>query len=294
MMTKLDEIAVNVELVLISLIEGVALVTLAEEIVRAFQEPDWYRFIPYMFAGLSILLVFWAQSLMHAVSFIRWPIRIEHMFTYFAAALLQIIAYANLLHIGTWFFWWTLFSLMAIGMYFIDLWIMQDSRASFAKLKGGLEFLDQVEERHMFEMTYLVPGALAFNVACVIAVLLFPVLFVNVFIYMLPGILQLAFSLYALYDCTVNFRKRSKMIAELFAEKEILKAEDKLLAVKEEIIMSSMKYEPRVERKVEEQKIEAVPETPKIEESIIETPVVETPKFEAPKAHTKAARKKKK
>jgi len=219
-MTKLDEIAVNVELVLISLIEGVALVTLAEQIVVSLQEPDWYRYLPYMLAGFSILLVFWAQSILHAVSFIRWPIRIEHMFTYFASALLQIIAYSSILHIGTWFFWWSLFSLVAMGMYFLDLWILRDSYASFSKLKGGTAFLSEVERRHIFEMKFLVPSALAFNVAGVLAVLIFPDFFQNPLVYMIPGTLQFLFSAFALFDCTRNFRSRSRMIAELFNEKE--------------------------------------------------------------------------
>jgi hypothetical protein len=220
-MTKLDEIAVNIELVLISLIEGVALVTLAERIVVALQEPDWYRYLPYMLAGFAILLVFWAQSIMHAISFIRWPIRIEHMFMYFASALFQIIAYTSLLHVGTWFLWWTIFSLLAMGMYFLDLWILKDSYPSFSKLKGGTAFLSEVERRHIFEMKFLVPSALAFNIIGVIAVFLFPDSFQNIFIYMTPGIIQLAFTLYALYDCVKNFRARSLMIAEIFAEKEI-------------------------------------------------------------------------
>src|ERR1043166_3158028 len=109
-LSKLDEIAINIELVLISLIEGVALVTLAEHVVLGLQEPDWFRYVPYMLGGFAILLVFWAQSISHAISFIRWPIRVEHMFLYFLSALIQIIAYTNLLHIGAWFLWWSFFS----------------------------------------------------------------------------------------------------------------------------------------------------------------------------------------
>jgi hypothetical protein len=217
-MTKLDEIAVNVELVLISLIEGVALVTLAEQIVVALQEPDWYRYLPYMIGGFLILLVFWTQSILHALSFIRWPIRVEHMFLYFASALLQIIAYTGILHVGSWFFWWSMFSLVAMGMYFLDLWILEDSYPSFAKIKGGAEFLKKVEERHLYEMKYLVPAALGFNIICMLAVLLVPDFFQNVFVYMIPGWLQVGFTGYALYDCVKNFRTRSAMIAALFSE----------------------------------------------------------------------------
>ena len=217
-MTKLDEIAVNIELVLISLIEGVALVTLAERTFEALQEPDWPRYVAYILSGLAILLVFWAQSIMHAVSFIRWPVRVEHMFLYFVAAFLQIIAYTNILHVGSWFFWWSLFSLAVMGMYFLDLWILRDSAKSFSKLKGGAAFLAEVEERHIFEMKYFVPAALVFNVVCVLAIFVVPKVFQDIWIYSLPGVLQLVFSGYALYDCTRNFRTRSAMIGKLFAE----------------------------------------------------------------------------
>ena len=216
-MTKLDEIAVNIELVLISLIEGVALVMLAEATVEAFQEPDWYRYILYELAGLAVLLVFWAQSILHAMSFIRWPVRVEHMLLYFVCAFLQIVAYASILHIGEWFFWWSLFSVAAMGMYFLDLWVLRDSYKSFAKLKDGESFLKQVEARHIFEMMYLVPLALAFNVLAALSVYLFPAYYINAWIYAIPGALQLLFSLLVLYDCTRNFRTRSVMIGALFS-----------------------------------------------------------------------------
>ncbi len=254
-MTKLDEIAVNVELVLISLIEGVALVTLAERIVVALQEPDWFRYLPYMVAGFAILLVFWAQSILHAISFIRWPIRIEHMFLYFASALLQIIAYSALLHIGSWFFWWSLFSLVAMGMYFLDLWILRDSYDSFSKLKGGTAFLSEVERRHVFEMKFLVPLALGFNVLGMVAVLLFPDMFQNIFVYMTPGVIQLLFTCYALYDCIKNFRIRSKMIAELFSEKDTLKPVERTMPVETPKLSEPPKTEtPPVQRHEEKQK----------------------------------------
>ena len=216
-MTKLDEIAVNIELVLISLIEGVALVTLGEQIVRTLEEPDWYRYIAFGLAGLAILLVFWAQSIMHAVSFIRWPVRVEHMFLYFAAGLVQIIAYANITSLDGWFFWWLVFSLVALGMYVLDLWILRDSYPRYEKIPGGKEFLEKVEARHLFEMKYLVPAALVFNALMWVLVLVAPRFFQPWWIYETLGTLQLLFSAYALYDCGKNFRIRSEMISTLFA-----------------------------------------------------------------------------
>src|SRR6185312_13845938 len=113
------------------------------------------------------------------------------------SALVQIIAYTFLLHVGSWFFWWSVFSLLAMGMYFLDLWILRDSYASFSKLKGGTAFLAEVERRHIFEMKLIVPGALGFNILCCAAVFLFPEYFENIWVYLTPGILQLAFTGYA-------------------------------------------------------------------------------------------------
>ena len=132
-MTKLDDIALSVELVLISLIESVALTFLAEHAIPALQSPDWSKYVPYIVSGLAIILVFWAQSILHAVSFIRWPIRVGHMFLYFIAAFLQILAYSALENLELWFFWWSLFTAVGLVMYMVDLSIIRDARASATK-----------------------------------------------------------------------------------------------------------------------------------------------------------------
>ena len=75
-MTKLDEIAINIELVLISLIEGFALANLAERAVPLLDGKDALLYLPYILSGLLIILVFWSQSILHAVSFIRWPLNV--------------------------------------------------------------------------------------------------------------------------------------------------------------------------------------------------------------------------
>jgi hypothetical protein len=216
-MTKLDEIAVNVELVLISLIQGLALILFAQQIMAALGDPEWYRYITFTLAGLAILLTFWAQSILRAMSFTRWPIRIEHLFLYFVVALAQMIAYSNILSLSNWFFWWSVYSLVVMAMYFLDLQILRDSFARFAQLRGGSEFLERVEKRHIFEMTRLVPAALALNVLCWLAAIVVPRFFQPIWIYAIPGALQLTFSIYLLYDCMKNFRVRSEMISVLFA-----------------------------------------------------------------------------
>lgn len=216
-MTKLDELAVNIEIVLISLIQGVALVVLGEQSFRALDEPDWYRYIAFVLSGLVILLLFWGQSVMHALSFIRWPIRLEHMLLYFAAGFLQILAYAHITDLDGWFFYWTLFSVAAVALYFVDLSIVRDSFKNFAKLKGGEKFIDMIEDRHLYEMRYILPAAIGLNLILLGLVWLFPKVFQNWMVYETTGALQLAFSLYALYEVRRTFSARSAMIGALFS-----------------------------------------------------------------------------
>ena len=215
-MPKLDEIALNIELVLISVIEGVALTKLAEGALPVFVGLNALQYIPYALAGLAILLVFWSQAILHAVSFIRWPLRTEHMFLYFIAAFVQVIAYGSIDDLASWFLWWTIFSVVAIAIYFIDLRMIREAAPRFAHLKGGPAFVKEVEERHIFEMKYLVPIAIAFNLICFTFAYGMPTLFDSPFVYATLGILQLLISLFALYDCMRNFKKRSAILPSLF------------------------------------------------------------------------------
>lgn len=215
-MTKLDDIALNIELVLISIIEAVALTSLAENAVDVFRSPEWFQYLPYVLAGLTFLLVFWSQAILHAISFIRWPLRMEHMFLYFVAAFVQVVAYSNIEDLPRWFLWWSIFSLIALLIYVIDLRIIKDMAPVFARVEGGAEYVHEVERRHMREMKILVPIALAFNAAAFLAAFFMPSLFANPLAYATLGALQLLISLGALVDCVRNFRERSAMLPALF------------------------------------------------------------------------------
>ena len=214
-MTKLDEIALNIELVLISIIEGVALTNLAEVSEPVMHNTAAWPYIPFVLAGLAILLVFWSQAILHAISFIRWPLRMEHMLLYFVAVFIQIVAYNTMSDLAGWFFWWSLFSLLTMVIYGIDLRVIRDMRIHFSGKKGGTEFISEIERRHLTEMKYLVPIAVAFNIiACALAAF-DPSLFSSPYAYAGIGALQLIITLGALVDCVRNFRSRSRMIPAL-------------------------------------------------------------------------------
>ncbi len=215
-MTKLDEIALTIELVLISIIEGVALTRLGEDAVPVFQSTEALQYVPYVLAGLTILLVFWAQAILHTVSVIRWPLYMEHMLLYFIAAFLQVIAYSNIGNGTAWFFWWSLFSLCALVIYLVDLRIIKEVVPRFSQLQSGEPYIAEVLRRHLFELRFLVPSALIFNIGACALMFFNPDLFTNPLAYATLGGLQFLISLGALADCARNFKERSAMLPALF------------------------------------------------------------------------------
>lgn len=75
-------IALDIEFILISVIQGMALQMLAGKAIEVFGKfQSEYYF--YIFSGFVLILIFWSQSIIHALSFIHWPISLTHTFLYF-------------------------------------------------------------------------------------------------------------------------------------------------------------------------------------------------------------------
>lgn len=73
---ELDEVIVNVELTLASVVQGLALSFLAENasaILSHGPPTAW----PYAVAAFLIILLFWSRALIHTLTLIRWPLEFE-------------------------------------------------------------------------------------------------------------------------------------------------------------------------------------------------------------------------
>lgn len=68
---ELDAMAANIELTLISVVQGVALYFLTDTARAIFVERR-LSCLPYLLTGLLIILAFWARAAIHAVTVIRW------------------------------------------------------------------------------------------------------------------------------------------------------------------------------------------------------------------------------
>lgn len=217
-MNTLDSLALNIELVLISIIEGVALSALAYGSISVFQIQQNWQYIPFVFAGLAILVVFWMQAILHAISFVHWPLSMPHMLSYFFAAFLQATAFYSITNGVAWYFWWTLFSAFVLGVYFIDLRMLDRAVPNFEKIPDGPAYIQGVRRRHIFEMKYLVPLSILFNVVLLGLAVSGNSLFTGSTFWIVSGMVQFIVSFGALINCVQNFNERSQQIAILWGK----------------------------------------------------------------------------
>jgi hypothetical protein len=117
---ELDELVVNTELTLISLIQGIALFFLAEAAVESFKARR-LEDAPYVVAGLFIILVFWSRSLIHTFTVIRWPLEFEHNFLYIGCALLESLLFAQTEDHRSWWALYVVFLAVCWYLFYSDL-----------------------------------------------------------------------------------------------------------------------------------------------------------------------------
>jgi hypothetical protein len=173
----LDEVVVNIELTLASIVQGVALTFLAEnasEIVSHGPGTAW----PYVAVSFLIILLFWARACIHTLTLIRWPLEFVHNFFYFACALVEVLAFH---HVRDPFMWFTLnavFALFVWALFIHDLRIIRqrtkDSTGDSSFRLYAIVLADQ-----WANIRFIVPVALIVNLASAVAIKLFPEFFIE-------------------------------------------------------------------------------------------------------------------
>lgn len=158
---RLDEVVVNIELTLISIIQGLALAVLAGASVQPILRLQWQAW-PYILAGLLVVLIFWSRALVHTLSFIRWPLEFGHTFAYFGATLVEAVALTQVADPANWFALNAVYALAVWGLYAWDLRVvMRDARPAMDEAQRALhEDIVRDQRRNIFLM---MPAAVAFQ-----------------------------------------------------------------------------------------------------------------------------------
>jgi hypothetical protein len=117
---ELDEVIVNIELTLASIVQGLALSFLAEKANAVLSNGPATAW-PYIAAAFLTILLFWSRALIHTLTLIRWPLEFVHNFFYFACALVEVLAFQHLSDPFMWFVLNAVFAALVWGLFVHDL-----------------------------------------------------------------------------------------------------------------------------------------------------------------------------
>lgn len=121
---ELDEVIVNIELTLASIVQGLALSFLAERanaVLTSGPATAW----PYIGVALLTILLFWSRALIHTLTLIRWPLEFVHNFFYFLCALVEVLAFQHLADPFVWFALNAVFAAIVWALFVHDLRIIR-------------------------------------------------------------------------------------------------------------------------------------------------------------------------
>jgi hypothetical protein len=165
---ELDAMVVNIELTLVSIIQGVALSFLAENARVALAGRLWTA-APYVFTGLLIIFLFWSRSLIHTLTLIRWPLEFGHNFFYITCTLAQALAFTRLTDPFWWFVLSAIFSILVWGLFSYDMRMIR-MREADSRSEDALRLYRIVLRDQRLNIWFLTPGILLFNIGCAIAI----------------------------------------------------------------------------------------------------------------------------
>ena len=196
--SELDSMIVEIELTLVSIIQGVALTVLIENAHVLISE--WQLFFwPYVIAGLLVIFVFWSRAVLHIITVIRWPLEFGHNFLYIACALVEAILFAQLGKPARWFGFGAAFIAIGWTLFVYDLRLiharMRDSAGPVSNRLSSRVLRDQ-----WMNIAVLLPGIFLLNIFFLFAVRTWPEFFVarNGHVWLIAGQL-IAFVGYLIY-----------------------------------------------------------------------------------------------
>ena len=119
--SDLDNLLVNVELTLVSIVQGVALSFLADATRVLWTAGADLTFAIYAVNGVLVILLFWSRAVLHTFTVIRWPLELPHYFLYFGCALAEAEGFTRLTDPVGWNACQAAFAALAWILFAVDL-----------------------------------------------------------------------------------------------------------------------------------------------------------------------------
>lgn len=169
---ELDTMIVEIELTLVSIIQGVALTVLIENSHSVISERQ-FLFWPYIAAGLLVIFVFWSRAVLHIITVIRWPLEFGHNFLYIACALVEAVFFAQITKPASWFGFGAAFIAIGWSLFVYDLRLirarMRDSAGLISNQLSARVLRDQ-----WLNIAVLLPAMFLLNLFCALAIAHWP------------------------------------------------------------------------------------------------------------------------
>ena len=213
MREQLDDFVINIEFLLISVVQGVALAALATSatpIVADLKVEYWL----YIVSAFVFILIFWSQAIMHVLGFIRWPIDMVHNFLYFLASLVEVMAFSEMEKPLLWFSLIFVFVFITGILYYYDFLLIKKCKEDFSKTTAGKALYENLYKEQLFDMRVYVPAGLVFTSGCAFLTYRFPELFLTKHYHVVLVGIQVLFGLTIVFTSLKTFTKRLDLIAK--------------------------------------------------------------------------------
>ncbi|MGE5208726.1 MAG: hypothetical protein ACM3KL_05265 [Alphaproteobacteria bacterium] len=174
---QLDSVVINIELTLVSIIQGVALFFLTDNARSLLSMQDADAFI-YIAAGLFVIFIFWSRSVIHTLTLIRWPLEFGHNFFYIACALGEAILFSRLDNPLAWFRLSAAYAGVVWLLFVYDMRLI-DARVVGSRNDSERALYQRAKSDQLLNIYVLVPLLFFFNLAAAWAIWWWPDLFIT-------------------------------------------------------------------------------------------------------------------
>ena len=173
---ELDSVVINIELTLVSIIQGVALFFLTDN-ARGLLSTQHASASLYVAAGLCVIFIFWSRSVIHTLTLIRWPLEFGHNFFYIGCALGEAVLFSRLDNPLAWF---ELSAAYAGVVWLLFIYDMRLIHARIAESRADHEraLYARATSDQLLNIRLLVPMLIVLNVVAAFAIWRWPDLFI--------------------------------------------------------------------------------------------------------------------
>ena len=209
---KLNQFTLDIEFLLISAVQGVALGALAGAASEPLSNLD-FQYWPYILSGFLLILTFWSQAIIHSLSFIKWPLDLAHNFLYFLAGLVEFLAFNQLQDPLRWFIFQLAFVIVASILYFVDYKLIKDGKKNFDDTPAQVALYKHILGEQKTEMKTLIPSGIIFNTLAVFLIWRYPEFFITQGYHIFIVAIQVLLTIYIITVSIKSFRVRSRLIS---------------------------------------------------------------------------------